>query len=161
MNFGVSTSSLTSTRCITSKSYTTMNHITCGLYNTNYEFFEGEEYCRAEWIPLRAEFRIKINKSLGINFENLDNFDTDTSEESINVGALICKIKDEHYSFKKFTYRAPFVVGHDNGGKGSSFSMEKTILPIIFFLVLVVALSFGILKYRARHHRKGILQEWK
>ena len=156
MNFGVSTSLLTSTRCITRKSYISMNDITCGLYNTNNQFFEGDEYCSAKWIPLREEFRIKLGK----NFSHLVNLDSDTSKTSMN-GALVCNIKDEDYSLKEFTYSAPFVVRHDAGRKGFSFSMGNTILPIIFFIILVVALSFGILKYRARHHRKGILQEWQ
>ena len=155
---------LESDRCITSNASIDISNIKCGIFDGNWNY--GKSHCMVEWKPARQEFQILVNSdSNNSDFINPQSNYIGTYHKPI-FGKLECKIKDTEYSLKTFTYEAPFLIGHlydfQNPSQGRApFSSVYQFLPIIFFLIVTIALCFGVLKYRAQNHQKGILQEWR
>ena len=157
-------STLESDRCNANKAPINISNIHCGIFDGDWNY--GERYCKVEWKPERQEFQVLVNKNRNnSDFIKPNGNHLGTFNKPI-LGKLECKIKDTDYSLKTFTYEAPFLIGHlydfQNPSQGRApFSSVYLFLPIILFLIVTIAVCFGILKYRAQNHKKGILEEWR
>ena len=155
---------LKSNRCISNKTKLNMSHIKCSIFDGAWNY--SKEYCTVKWRSSQQDFKIIVNEDY-YNSSNLKAKGNQFgSSHNAILGRLECEIKDEEYSLKKFTYEAPFLIGNVNGlpydhSGRTGITPMSYLLPIIIVLLLVILVSCGILKFKVKNTKKGILQEWR
>ena len=154
---------LESNRCIFNQTSLNMSHIKCSIFDGAWNY--SKEWCSAAWRSSQQDFKMRVNKDYYSSILNVKENQFGSSHNAI-LGRLECVIKDDEYSLKTISYQAPFLIGNVNGVQNDNNGRTEItpisyLLPIIFVLLLVIIVGCGILKFKVKNPKKGILQEWR